>query len=184
MKAFFDIDTQIDFLYPAGALYGKGAELLVPAIATLNRHASDNGIPLISSVCAHPENAAEFRVWPPHCVIDTLGQKKPPSTIVPNQILIPKDDLDLFSSPEIIPLLDRMQIEECYVYGVFIEYCVKCAVEGLLRTGRTVNLVRDATTYIDPNAGKETLESFAARGGSRYKEISLRDISASDTGRR
>ena len=25
MKAFFDIDTQIDFVFPAGALYGVGA---------------------------------------------------------------------------------------------------------------------------------------------------------------
>jgi nicotinamidase/pyrazinamidase len=180
MKAFFDIDTQIDFLYPAGALYGKGAELLIPAISKLNRHASDNGIPLISSVCAHPENAAEFRVWPPHCVIDTVGQKKPPSTIVPGQVVIVKDDLDMFSSPEVIPLLDRLQIDDCYVYGVFIEYCVKCAVEGLLKTGRKVNLVRDATTHIDKNAGEDALRSFAARGGSLYKEVNLRDISASD----
>ncbi len=181
MKAFFDIDTQIDFLYPAGALYGKGAECLIPGIAKLNRHASDNGIPLISSVCAHPESAAEFRVWPPHCVVDTIGQKKPPSTIVPNQIVIPKDDLDMFSSPEVIPLLDRLQIDECYVYGVFIEYCVKCAVEGLLKTGRKVNLIRDATTFIDPKAGDETLKSFATFGGGLYQEINLRDISASDT---
>ena len=30
---FFDIDTQLDFLYPAGALYVPGAERIVPAIA-------------------------------------------------------------------------------------------------------------------------------------------------------
>ena len=37
--AFFDVDTQIDFLYPAGALYVPGAERIVPAIAALNRYA-------------------------------------------------------------------------------------------------------------------------------------------------
>ena len=30
---FFDIDTQIDFLYPAGALYVPGAERLLPLIS-------------------------------------------------------------------------------------------------------------------------------------------------------
>ena len=30
---FFDVDSQLDFLYPAGALYVPGAERIVPAIA-------------------------------------------------------------------------------------------------------------------------------------------------------
>ena len=42
---FFDIDTQIDFMYPAGALYVPGAERIVPAIAQLNRHAAGRGFP-------------------------------------------------------------------------------------------------------------------------------------------
>ena len=36
---FVDVDTQIDFLFPAGALYVPGAEALVPKIAALNRYA-------------------------------------------------------------------------------------------------------------------------------------------------
>ncbi len=40
---FFDIDSQIDFLYPAGALYVPGAERIVPAIAHLNRLAAQRG---------------------------------------------------------------------------------------------------------------------------------------------
>ena len=36
---FFDVDTQIDFLYPAGALYVPGAEKVVEQIAALNRFA-------------------------------------------------------------------------------------------------------------------------------------------------
>ena len=68
MRAFFDIDTQMDFVFPAGALYAKGGERVIPVVAALNRYASASGIPLISSVCAHPENAREFRDWAPHCV--------------------------------------------------------------------------------------------------------------------
>jgi len=42
---FFDIDSQLDFLFPAGALYVPGAERIVPAIARLNRFAAAHGIP-------------------------------------------------------------------------------------------------------------------------------------------
>ena len=73
---FFDIDTQSDFLYPAGALYVPKAERIVPAVARLNRFAAEHGIPVISTVDAHAENDAEFAQWPPHCVAGTLGQRK------------------------------------------------------------------------------------------------------------
>src|SRR5579863_7965016 len=135
MKAFFDIDTQNDFVVPGGALYGQGGERVIPVVAALNRYAADHGITLISTMCAHRENAREFAVWPPHCIVGTPGQRKPPETLVADQhkqIIVEKDDLDMFSNPDVIPMLDRLAIDECYVYGVFLEYCVKCAVMGLL----------------------------------------------------
>ena len=46
---FFDIDTQLDFMYPAGALHVPGSEKIVEQIAALNRFAgAQNGIPLVS----------------------------------------------------------------------------------------------------------------------------------------
>ena len=53
---FVDVDTQIDFLFPAGALYVPGAERLLPAIARLNHFAAAQGIPLISTTDAHRED--------------------------------------------------------------------------------------------------------------------------------
>src|ERR1700683_2815631 len=108
MKAFFDIDTQIDFVFPAGALYGAGAERVIPHVAALNREAGKRGIPLISTMCAHPENAREFQVWPPHCVVGTVGQQKPATTLLApgqGQIFIEKDDLDMFRNQEVPKLL-------------------------------------------------------------------------------
>ena len=62
MKAFFDIDTQLDFVTPGGALYGAGAERLIPAVATLNRYAGDHAIPLISTTDV-PHLASALRHW-------------------------------------------------------------------------------------------------------------------------
>jgi nicotinamidase-related amidase len=168
MKAFFDIDTQIDFVVLGGALYGGDAERIVPAVVVLNRYAGDHGITLISTMCAHPEDAAEFQVWAPHCIIGTVGQQKPPATLLANpgqQIIIEKNDIDLFSNPAVLPLLDKLSIDECFVYGVFTEYCVKCAVMGLLKSGRRVSLVMDATAHLSQVEGERVVADFVAAGG-------------------
>ena len=193
MKAFFDIDTQLDFMTPGGALYGPGAERLIPAIAALNHYAEKHSIPLISTTDAHPENAAEFRVWPPHCVAGTFGQQKPCSTllakrtVVPydpswpgatqidstSQIVIEKNDLDMFSNPHLPSVLSALEVTECIVYGVFIDYCVKYAIMGLLRTGRQVSLVTDASASISQEAGELVIRDFVAAGGRLIAAVSL-----------
>jgi nicotinamidase/pyrazinamidase len=186
MKVFFDIDTQLDFLVPGGALYGPGAEELIPAIAALNRYAGNHGIPLISSTDAHPENAPEFRDWQPHCVVGTFGQQKPAATLLSprvtipwnstfdlntvdpstKQIIVEKNALDVFSNSNLPGLLDKLDATDCYVYGVYIDYCVKCALTGLVRSGRRVFLIQDAAASIARQAGEAAVCEFMASGGS------------------
>ena len=160
MQAFFDIDTQIDFVFPAGALYAPGAERVIPAVTKLNRA----GPHVISTMCAHPENAAEFKVWPPHCVVGTVGQQKPAATRS-GQIIVEKNALDPFSNPSMDDLLKDLGIDECYVYGVLLEYCVQHALMGLLKRGRNVWLVTDATTHLSEQAGRKVIDDFLAAGG-------------------
>ena len=180
---FFDIDTQVDFLYPAGALYVPGAERLVPAIERLNRHAVEHGIPLVSSIDAHSENDPEFKQWPPHCIAGTAGQLKPAVTmagktaVIPNrpveialdgaqQILLEKQQFDLFTNPNIHQLLDRLAADHYVIYGVVTEFCVKCAAMGLLETGKKVTLLSDAIQTLDPAASEAMLAEFTRRGGA------------------
>jgi nicotinamidase/pyrazinamidase len=168
MKVFFDIDTQIDFVFPAGALYTSGAERVIPAVAALNRYAGEQGIPLISTMCAHPEDAKEFQVWQPHCVTGTVGRQKPAATLLADkakQIFIEKDALDLFSNPAVLPLLDKLAADECYVYGVLTEYCVKSAIMGLLKNDRKVWLVTDAIAHYSQTGGERVIRDFVAAGG-------------------
>lgn len=168
MTAYFDIDTQNDFVVPGGVLYNPGAERLIPEVARLNNAAAENGFVLISTMCAHPPDAEEFKVWPPHCVIGTSGQQKPAETLLAetsDQIIVEKNDLDVFSNPALLPLLDRLGVDECFVYGVYMEYCVKCAVMGLLKTGRKVRLVTNATMPVDQKAGDAVIRDFLAAGG-------------------
>jgi nicotinamidase/pyrazinamidase len=138
---------------------------------------------LLSDTDAHTENDPEFRHWPPHCVADTFGQLKPHSTLLDRrtvvsakallnewpygiqQILLEKQTLDAFSNPGLRPFLDRLAVERFVVYGVVTEICVKHVAQGLLETGKRVELVSDAVRHLDESASAQTLKEFEAAGG-------------------
>jgi nicotinamidase/pyrazinamidase len=149
---FFDIDTQIDFLFPAGALYVPGAERLLPVLARLNRYASEHSIPLVSTVDAHAEDDPEFKDWPPHCIAGTLGQRKPAELLVPNQIIYEKQEIDFAPDPRFVSLVESLHADRCVVYGVVTEYCVRSAVNALTKLGKPVDLVTDAIQSLAPGA--------------------------------
>jgi len=177
-RAFIDVDTQIDFLYPAGALYVRGAERIVKKVAALNHWAASQGIVVISTVCAHAENDPEFREWPPHCVVGTVGQQKPAITLLdkhcsaPNgqtagaqQILFQKQTVNVWDNPNWPVLLKSLGSTEFVVYGVVSEICVKHAVEGLLTTGSPVTVVEDAIQPISTEEAKSFLRGLVEKGG-------------------
>jgi nicotinamidase/pyrazinamidase len=176
---FFDVDTQIDFLFPAGALYVPGAETIVDKLSGLNRFAASHGITVISTMDAHSEDDPEFRLYPHHCVSGTAGQQKPACTLIENRVVVPnlpcdaigpqmlleKQTLDSFTNVNLAGLLDRLGAERYVVYGVVTEICVKFAAFGLLKTGRRVELVTDAVRSLDDASSAATLAEFKAAGG-------------------
>jgi nicotinamidase/pyrazinamidase len=175
---FFDVDTQMDFMLPSGALYVPKAETILDRIAVLNHL----GVTVISTVDAHSEDDPEFQQWPHHCVLGTLGQRKPSATlldsrvVVPNsdvswkiahasQILLEKQTFDCFTNVNLTAILDHLVAERYVVYGVVTEICVKLAAFGLLKTGRRVELVTDAVRSLTDDAGAIFLAEFTASGG-------------------
>jgi nicotinamidase/pyrazinamidase len=179
---FFDVDTQIDFVFPAGSLYAPGAERILSDVAKLNRYAAENGNVVISTMDAHSENDAEFRHWPPHCVVETMGQQKPQQTllesrgVVPSkagsakelavqQILLEKQTFDCFSNANLTALLEQLDADQYVVYGVVTEICVRHAAFGLLKTGKRVEIVSDAVRSLNPDAARQMLAEFSAAGG-------------------
>ena len=166
---FFDVDTQMDFLFPAGALYVPAAEHLVPLIAQLNHHAFARRIPLISTVDAHAENDAEFSRWPPHCVAGTLGQRKPECTLLPQRAVVPgiapqmileKQSVDCFTSPHLPGLLAALAVDRCVVYGVVTEICVLNAARGLRARGYPVEIVTEALQELSRESAEQMRDQF------------------------
>lgn len=180
-SVFFDIDTQLDFLYPSGALYVPKAELIVPAVARLNHFAAANGFPVVSTTDAHTEDDPEFAAWPPHCVAGTLGQRKPEATLldgrvtVPNrecelgldgarQIVLEKQTVDVFQCRNIQRVLERLNGAGYVVYGVVTEICVFRAVRGLLQTGKPVTVVTDAVETLKAEDSERAMAEMRAAG--------------------
>ncbi|HXN45879.1 MAG TPA: isochorismatase family cysteine hydrolase [Bryobacteraceae bacterium] len=174
---FVDVDTQIDFLVPAGALYVPGAERLLPRLAEVNRYAAAHGIPVVSTVDAHAENDPEFSAWPPHCVVGTAGQQKPCGTLLEKrvvvsstardfdidgaqQIIVEKQWIDMFAGGNAAAILERLNADRWVVYGVVTEYCVRNAVIGLAKTGKPVEVLSDAIQALDEAAGRAILEQL------------------------
>jgi nicotinamidase/pyrazinamidase len=182
-SVFFDVDTQIDFVWPAGALYVPGAERIIDTVGRMNRRAAAAGTPLVSTVDAHAESDPEFRDWPPHCVVGTVGQQKPPATLINERMVIPatewaeridgvpqlileKPALSSFSNPNLEGLLLAFNADRYVVYGVVAEICVKMAAEALLTRGHKVEIVTDAIRGLKPAAAEAALREMAARGAT------------------
>ena len=162
---FFDIDTQIDFVYPAGALYVPGAEQILPVIGELNRHAPV----VISTMDAHSEDDPEFKIYPHHCVLGTTGQHKPAVTLVRRPhppVDSRKTDTRLLSPARIWRRCwTNSNADRYVVYGVVTEICVKYAAFGLLKTGKRVEMVTDAVKALDEAAAQAMFSEFRAAGG-------------------
>ncbi|HXB68439.1 MAG TPA: isochorismatase family cysteine hydrolase [Candidatus Acidoferrales bacterium] len=195
--AFFDIDSQLDFLYPAGALYVPAAERIVPAIARLNRYAAQHGIPVVSTTDAHTEDDPEFKTWPHHCVAGTHGQRKAEATllerrvVIPNregpmwtgdpatggaqQIVVEKQTVDVFAAPNLHRVVARLNADAYVVYGVVTEICVLFAVRGLLKTGKPVTIVTDAVETLRAADSARALDEVCAAGArlARVSDICL-----------
>lgn len=77
---FWNVDTQIDFVYPRGKLYVEGAEALRPQWKVLTSLAKEKSIRVVNTADYHYPNSAELdpnpdyiNTFPEHCMAKTRG---------------------------------------------------------------------------------------------------------------
>lgn len=77
---FWNVDTQIDFVYPRGKLYVQGAEDIRPQWKELTKLAKENSIRVVNTADYHFANSAELdsspdfiNTFPEHCMAGTRG---------------------------------------------------------------------------------------------------------------
>ena len=182
---FWEVDVQADFMLPGGKLYVPGAEKILPNIRKLTDAARRGDVFLVSHGCFHPADDPEFKQFPPHCLKGTPGAEFVPEALADNfvrvendakaklpedlfkyqQIILEKQTLDVFESRYAEELVERLgNAAEFVVFGVVTEYCVSCAVKGLLKRNRRVAVVRDAIETLAPEVGEKTLAELQGLG--------------------
>ena len=193
---FWDVDTQYDFMRADGKLYVPHAETIIPNLATLRAYASAVGIRTIATADDHvPEHEEisddpDFKTtFPPHCMRGTPGQQRIPETALIDPILIEPDPVDpeilkaevssserdvllhkhafdIFTNPNVEPVLDAIDPKTIVLFGVALDVCDRYAVEGLLerRPDTDLAVVTDAVSAIDDETGARLLQEWAERG--------------------
>lgn len=189
---FLDIDTQIDFIYPEGALYVPGADTLIPVYKKLSALALNKRIPVYASADAHAQDDPEFGQFPAHCLKGQPGQQKISETnpglffsepndgkavrrehLVRSHVLFEKQSFDVFSNPKIDIYLKALKPDKVIVYGVATDYCVQAAVQSLLQRDFAVWLVRDAVKAVKPENEQSLLQTMHENG---VRLISSKDL--------
>jgi nicotinamidase/pyrazinamidase len=184
---FWEVDAQRDFLLPGGALYVPGGEKILPNLKRLVDAARSGRVFLVSSACEHSPDDLELKTFGAHCIRGTLGAEIVSEGVtsnpmrVPNtrdfdwpegwdarhQIILEKDQLDVFSNPQTAVLLEKLGMDvQFVVFGVVTELCVNRASRGLLERGRKVAIVQDAIETLEPNAGHLALDELTAAGAT------------------
>ncbi len=194
---FWDVDTQHDFMDEDGKLTVPEAARIVAPLARLTELAVERGIPIIASADAHPCGDPEFDEFGQHCVAGTPGQEKIGATTAPavevavperltqqldrlrrgeiNQLVLEKQDLDVFTVELADRVLSGLDPDHICVYGVTTEYCVLKTVLGLAERGYTVTVVQDAVKAIEQKAGGRAREQMLRTGADFTDSASLID---------
>lgn len=197
----WDVDTQLDFIEPGGKLYFAGAEEVRPAMALLVEAARAAGAVHVASCDQHELSDPEISLdpdydstWPPHCLLGTRGAEKIPETkqldplplpLVPvpeailrglvdgrGEILIPKKQYDPFTNPNSETVLDAIDPEEILLFGVATDICDDAAVRALVRRGRRVAFIENASRGVD--------ESRVAACTAAWREAGVRFTTAEE----
>lgn len=182
---FWEVDAQKDFMLPGGKLYVPGAEKIIPNIKRLVDAAREGRVLVVSSGCAHAADDPEFATFPPHCIRGTDGACIVPEGLAPDfivirndaaskvpadlfdheQVLIQKQELDVFSNPHTNEIVEQLgDAAEFVVFGVVTEYCVHFAAKGLLDRGRKVFVVKDAIETLKAEESGRALGELKALG--------------------
>ena len=178
---FIDVDTQKDHLDPDGKRYVQQADQILPNLKKLTDFSIEHHIPVISSVCAFPDDFPFENGIDPHCIAGSSGAEKVSETmssdfvIMPNeacsqtihfetQIILPKPDLDIFSHAASKTILEAMPTRKCIVYGVTTELAIKSTVNRLRFFGYDIEVIRDAIAPFDKELEENALLEISQLG--------------------
>jgi len=185
--ALIVVDVQNDFADPAGSLYVRDGEQVVPVILEAVEDARAGGALIVYSQDWHPPTTPHFQkdggVWPVHCVQGTWGAEFHPSLDVGDDIVIRKgadgeDGYSAFSvrdpdsgvtlSTELERVLHEHGIVRVVVAGLATDFCVVETVVDARTLGFDVEVLTAGIRAVElaPGAGELAMERMREAGAA------------------
>lgn len=193
---FWDVDTQSDFMHADGKLYVPDAEHIIPNLKRLTDYAHGHSIRIVASADDHQPGHRELSdapnwkdTFPAHCMHGTPGQRKIAETTLRNPLVIepaPQDParlaetvrahrgdilfhkhwFDVFTNPNVLPVVDALSPRDIVLYGVALDVCDRYAIEGFLQHRPQIRLfaVTDAMKPIDRDIAEQMLKEWGEEG--------------------
>ena len=168
--ALLVVDVQNDFADPAGGLYVRDGEKVVPLISELVGDAQNAGAAVVYTQDWHPASTPHFAkdggIWPVHCVADTWGAELHQQLLVKGPVVRKgtsgEDGYSGFSvrnpttgesAPTQLQSLLDPSVRRLVVVGLAGDYCVKeTALDGV-RLGYDVEVPLRLTRFVELEEG-------------------------------
>ncbi len=165
------VDVQNDFADPAGSLYVRGGEAVVPHVNDEVQLAVAGGSFVVYTQDWHPPSTPHFAkdggVWPVHCVAETWGAELHPALVVAGPSIRKgrngEDGYSGFTMRDPTTGLDRPTelaaqlrehgVTEVVVCGLATDYCVLGTVLDARRLGFETTVLTQAVAAVELAAG-------------------------------
>ena len=168
--ALIVVDVQNDFADPAGSLYVRGGEEIVPPVNAQIDEALAAGALVAYTQDWHPPTTPHFQkdggIWPVHCVADTWGAELHPNLLVHGPVVRKgtsgedgysgfsvRDPVTGAAAPTQLQSLLDPSIQRLVIVGLAGDYCVKeTALDGV-RLDYVVEVPLALTRFVELEEG-------------------------------
>ena len=183
--ALIVVDMQNDFADPAGSLYVRGGETIIPFVNRAIDRAQAAGATVVYTQDWHPETTPHFAkdggIWPVHCVAATRGAALHPALHIVGTACIRKgrggeDGYSGFSmrdpvsgeiaATELEAILRTRDVTRLVVVGLATDYCVKETVLDARRLGFPTRVLRAGIRAVElaPGDGERACAEMERAG--------------------
>ena len=154
-RALIVVDMLVGFLEEGKPLYcGEDARAIIPFVKDKVDEFVTSGEPVIFVKDSHAPDDAEFKMFPPHCVVGTdetelVAELRPYES---KATVVPKSRYSGFYNTSLATLLWELKPDLVEVVGVCTNICVLYTVEGLRNRDYRVVVHRDGVASFDESA--------------------------------
>jgi nicotinamidase/pyrazinamidase len=184
--ALIVVDVQNDFADPAGSLYVRGGEEIVPPVNAQIDEALAAGALVAYTQDWHPPTTPHFQkdggIWPVHCVAGTWGAELHPDLQVEGPIVKKgaggEDGYSAFSqrdtrsgevdATQLESLLRAAGADRVVIAGLATDYCVVETVLDAVRLGYRAEVLPSMIRAVDlqPGDGDRAIERMREAGAA------------------